>query len=160
MKKRIEFPLAEMMLIVILLSILAFFALPKFVDVGIEACIKSLNATVLSLSSVNRMLYSRAVIKGVQNNALQSTDSLGEKDAGAYLVYGELRAKESDLKRFLEGDLVEYAATNESGVMRLYLDSFKNDACYLEYQQATQKVMPDGQVMIQKALYRVKSTGC
>lgn len=160
MKKRIEFPLVEMMLIIILLSILAFFALPKFVDVGIEARIKSLNATVLSISSLNRMLYSRAVIHGVQDNALQSTDALGEKDAGAYLVYGELRAQEKDLKHFLESDLVEYVATNEEGVIRLYLDSFKNDACYLEYHQATQKMMPDGQGAIQKARYRVKSTGC
>lgn len=160
MKKRIEFPLFEVMVIIILLSVLAFFALPKFIGVGIEARIKSLNATVLAISSANRMLYSRALIKGVQDNALQATALLSSKDAGAYLVYGELRAEEKDLKRFLESDFIEYGRANDKGAIRLYLDSFKNEACYVEYRQAVQKVMPDGQAIIQKASYRVKSTGC
>ncbi|GLS90421.1 hypothetical protein GCM10007916_14880 [Psychromonas marina] len=160
MKKRIEYPLFEYVVIIILLFVVAIFALPKFIDVGIEARIKALNATVLSISSVNRMLYSRALIKGVQENALQTTDILGEKDAGAYLIYGELRAQEKDLQRFLDSDLIEYAPTNKEGVIRLYLDRFKNDACYLDYQQAAQKMMPNGRVAIQKATYRVKSTGC
>jgi len=159
-KKRIEYPLFEFVVIIILLFVLAIFALPKFIDVGIEARIKALNTTVLSISSVNRMLYSRALIKGVEDNELQKTDILSETDAGAYLIYGELRAQEKDLKRFLDSDFIEYAQTDKPGVIRLYLDRFKNDACYLDYQQATTKMLANGRIAIQKATYRVKSTGC
>lgn len=159
-KKPTEYPLFEFVVILILLFVFAIFALPKFTDVGIEARIKALNATVLSISSVNRMLYSRALIKGVEENVLQTTDIFGDKEAGAYLIYGELRAQEEDLKRFLEGEFLEYEETSGQGVIRLYLDHFKNDACYVDYQQAIQKIMPNGQLGIQKATYRVKSTGC
>jgi len=159
-KKRIEFPLLELMLIIILLSVLVIFSFPKFVQVGIEARIEALNTTVMNLQSVNRLLYSRALIKGFQNNSLQATEALGEKDAGAYLVYGELRANEADLKRFLESDFIEYATINKMGVIRLYLDSKKNDACYVDYQQAKQEKTLDGQMIIQKASYEIKDTGC
>lgn len=159
MKKRIEFPLVEVLVILILLFVLAIFALPKFMDVGTEARIKTLNMTALSLGSINRLLYSRAVIKGVQNNELQSTDILGEKDAGAYLVYGELRAQVEDLKRFADSGLIEYVPSKQPGKVRLYLDRYKNNGCYIDYQQA-QKFTIGGQVTFQRATYKVKSTGC
>lgn len=159
MKKRIEFPLVELLVVIILLFAIAIFALPKFMDVGTEARIKALNTTALNLGSVNRLLYSRAVIKGVQNKALQTTDIFGEKDAGAYLVYGELRAHPSDLKRFTDSGLIDYVATKQQGKIRLYLDHYQNDACYIDYYQA-QQVIEEGQQRIQKAHYKVKSTGC
>lgn len=160
MKKRIQFPLVELMLLIILLFILAIFALPKFLDVGSEARIKTLNATVLSLSSVNRMLYSRAVIKNVQNVALQSTDLLGEKDAGAYLVFGELRAQQSDLEQFINSGMIEYVKSNKQGQIRLYLGRYKNESCYIRYQQADKTVADDGQILVRKARYKIKNTGC
>ena len=160
MKKRIEFPLFEAMMIIILLSVMAIIALPKFVDVGIEMRIKALNGVALNISSVNRLLYSRALIKGVQGNALQATEILGEKDADAYLVYGEIRATEEDLALFLENDSIEYSKTKRKGVIRLFLDRFKSDKCYVEYQQAKQKMMSDGKTKIIGATYKVKATGC
>jgi Tfp pilus assembly protein FimT len=159
-KKRIQFPLFEVMMIVIMFSIMAILALPKFVDVGIEARIKTLNGVALNISSVNRLLYSRALIKGVQNKPLQATDILGEKDAGAYLVYGELRAQEDDLKLFLDNDVIQYSQTNKQGEIRLFLDSFENDKCYLDYYQAKEKLMPNGQTAIVKASYKIKRSGC
>ncbi|PKF60765.1 hypothetical protein CW745_12885 [Psychromonas sp. psych-6C06] len=160
MKKRIEFPLFELIVIIILLFILAVFALPKFVGVGVEARIKTLNATALNLDAVNRILYSRAVIKGLQDEPLLKTEVLGEKDAGGYLVYGELRAQEEDLKRFLEVGLYHFSVSQSPGVLRLYLDPFKNDGCYLDYIQATKLVSVSGEAKIQKAFYRIQSTGC
>jgi len=159
-KKRIEFPLLELMLIIILLSVFVIFSFPKFVRVGVEARIEALNTTVMSLKSVNRLLYSRSLIKGVHENSLQETKTLGKKDAGAYLVYGELRAQESDLKRFLDSDFIEYSVTKTPGNIRLYLDGEKNDACYVNYQQAKQLKRLDGQTIIQKATYEIKNIGC
>ncbi|WP_022941491.1 hypothetical protein [Psychromonas hadalis] len=160
MKKRIEFPLLELILIIILLFTLAIFALPKVMDVGSEARIKTLNATALNLGSVNRLLYSRAVIKNVQNNVLQSTNILGKKEAGAYLVYGELRAQQNDLQLFLESTLFEYSEAKPQGRIHLYLGSYKNEACYINYQQARKIITEDGLNHIQRARYRIKSTGC
>jgi len=159
MKKRIEFPLVELMLIIMLLSVLVIFSIPKFIEVGVEARIEALHTTVMNLRSVNRLLYSRASIKGVQDSALQETGTLSEKDAGAYLVYGELRAQKKDLQRFLESDFIEYVIIDRAGTIRLYLDGEKNNACYVDYQQAKQQVA-GGRTIIQKATYEIKNIGC
>ena len=160
MKKRIEFPLLELTLIIMLLSMVAFVALPKWMDVGSEARIKMLNATALNISSINRLLYSRALIKNVHNSALQSSDILGEKDAGVYLVYGELRAQKIDFKKYINSALIAYAKTDKPGELRLYLENYRNEACYINYQQAYPKLNLDGKISIQKARSRIKSTGC
>jgi len=159
-KNRIEFPLFETVLIIILLSVLAIIAFPKFENIGVEARIGALNATVLNLNTLNRLLYSRSVIKGIQDNALQETDIFDTESAGAYLVYGELRAEKEDLKLFLESDLIVYGKGHHLGEVRLYLDSYKNSGCYVEYRQAEKIILPDGQTSIQKATYKVKSSGC
>lgn len=177
MKKRIEFPLFELVLILILLSVLSIVAIPRFIGVGVEARVRALNATVLNLTLVNRLLYSRALIKGVEDNALQSTAIFADNRNGdyfssaqsppppqdsieAYLVYGELRAQEADLQRYLESDLLVYGKHNRPGVIRLYLDIYENNSCYVDYQQAVLKRLADGQHLIQKATYKVKSSGC
>lgn len=160
MKKRIQFPLFELMLILILLFVLAIFALPKFVDVGVEARISSLNTMAKNLNAINGLLYNRAMINGVQNNALQSTDVLGGNDVGAYLVFGELRAQETDLKRYLDSEYVVYDKGDSDGGIRLYLDSYKDSGCFLYYHQAILKEAGTAQAVIQKATYKVRSVGC
>jgi Tfp pilus assembly protein FimT len=159
-RKRIEFPLFELMIVIILLFILAFVGLPKFMDVGSEARIKALNAIALNLSSVNRLLYSRAVIKNVQQNALQSTDILGGEDVGAYLVYGELRARQDDLKQYIGNNLIDYELEKKENNIRVYFINYKNERCYIDYSQAHQVTSADGEKLIKKARSRIKSTGC
>lgn len=160
MKKRIEFPLVELMLLIILIAAIIFFAMPRYLDIGTEARIKSLNAIALNISSVNRLLYSRSVIKNVQLQAEQSSDILGEKDAGVTLVYGELGATKKDLMPYVNSILVNYVKTDKPGAIRLYFDNYRNEACYITYQQAYPEISDDGQTHIKKARYRVKSTGC
>lgn len=160
MKKRIEFPLFELILLIIVLLTLIIFALPKWTDIGTEARIKALNATALNIGSANRLLYSRSVIKNTNKNALQDSNILGEEEAGAYLVYGELRANESDLGLFLDGDFIDYEGTKNEGEIRLYLGGYKNNRCHIIYYQAQQITDVDGQTSIKKAHSRVKSTGC
>jgi hypothetical protein len=128
--------------------------------VGIEARIRALDATVLNLKAINRLLYSRSLIAGIHNNALQATGVLDKNDTGAYLVYGELRAQKNDLQQFLENDSIGYSKTNRSEVLRLYLNHYKTDDCYIDYQQAQKKIMLDGKFAIQRARYTVKSVGC
>ena len=160
MKKRIEFPLVEFLLLLILLFVLAIFALPKFLDVGSEARIQALNATALNIGSVNRLLYSRAVINNVQNSALQSTDVLGANEAGAHLVYGELRAQQADLEQYINNILIAYEQPGTAGELRLFFDNYKSEACYITYYQASLETDLVGKSSIKKAFYRVKSTGC
>ena len=159
-RKRIEFPLFELILIIILLFVLVFFGVPKFMDVGSEARIKTLNAIALNISSVNRLLYSRSVIKNVQHNNLQSTDILGKEDAGAYLVYGELRAQEEDLKQFIDNGLMTYVQGNNLHHIRLYLNNYNNERCYIDYYQAHHINALQGQGSLKRAYSRIKSTGC
>ncbi|PKG39196.1 hypothetical protein [Psychromonas sp. Urea-02u-13] len=160
MRKRIEFPLFELMTIIILLFLLVLVALPKFMDIGSEARIKALNAIALNLGSVNRLLYSRAVIKNVQQNTLQSTDILGGEDVGAYLVYGELRAQKEDLKQYIGNNLIDYELEKKENNIRIYFINYKNERCYIDYNQAHQVTSPDGEKVIKKAHSRIKSTGC
>jgi Tfp pilus assembly protein FimT len=159
-KKRIEFPLFELIVVIILLFVLAVFALPKFWDVGREARIKTLNAVALNLGTVNRLLYSRAVIKNVQNMALQSTDVLGGEETGVYLVYGELRAQPSDLKKYVTSPLITFSQMTKSGEVRFFLENYKNDACYISYREASLITDSDYKPSIKRAYYRIKSTGC
>ncbi|MCP4324613.1 MAG: hypothetical protein GY951_00715 [Psychromonas sp.] len=160
MKKRIEFPLVEFLLLIILLFVLVIFAMPKFLDVGSGARIEALNATALNISSVNRMLYSRAAIKNVQNSALQSTDVFGADEAGAYLVYGELRAQQADLELYISNVLIGYESTGRAGELRLFFENYKSEACYIIYYQPSLYTDLSGNFSIKKAFYRVKSTGC
>ncbi|WP_413700841.1 hypothetical protein ACLKMH_03235 [Psychromonas sp. KJ10-10] len=92
MKKRIEFPLFEMTVIGILVFVLLIFALPKYMDVGREARIKTLNAVALNIDSVNRLMYSRATIKNLQHIPLQHSDVLAGDEVSINLVYGEIVA--------------------------------------------------------------------
>jgi Tfp pilus assembly protein FimT len=159
-KKRIEFPLFELIVVIILLFVLAIFALPKFLDVGSEARIKTLNAVALNLSIVNRLLYSRAVIKNVHNVALQNSVILGGQDAHFFLVYGELRAQQIDLEKVLNSSLIKFSQTAKPGEIRFYLENYKNDACYIRYQQASINTNSDAKASIKRASYRIKSSEC
>lgn len=160
LKKRIEFPMVELILVLILLSVLAVFALPKMMDIGTEARIKTLNATALNISAINRLLYSRALINGIEHHAQQSTDILGEKDTGVNLVYGELRATEHDLSQYIESTLFTYSSTNKSGEVRLYFIHYHHKSCYISYRQAQKKTTIDGQTLLQNATTKITSTGC
>lgn len=160
MRKRIHYPLFEFMAIVIFLFLLAVFAIPKFVEVGIEARIRALHSTALNLEAVNRLLYSRAVIKGVHKNALQDTEVFGSDNAGAFLVYGELRAEKKDLQHFLDSNSIQYYKGDSLGGIRLYLDRHKSSGCYIYYHQAVRKKLENGRTSIKKAIYRVRSVGC
>ncbi|MEI6898056.1 MAG: hypothetical protein V5786_11335 [Psychromonas sp.] len=160
MEKRIEFPLFELTVIIVLLLVLVVFSFPKFIEVGIEARIRALHATVLNLKAVNRLLYSRTLIAGREKSILQDAGFLDESDDGTYLVYGELRAQKNDVRHFLESDSLAYSKTKNTEILRLYLDQYKTPDCYIDYQQATGKVMLDGKYAIQRASYTVKTTGC
>ena len=131
MKKRIEFPLFELTVIGILLFVLLIFALPKFMDIGREARIKTLYTVAQNLDAVNRLMYSRAVIKHVQNIALQHSSTLGGEEV--YLVYGELRAQQSDLINVAISPLIYFEKTDQSGEIRFYLKNYKNEGCYTRY---------------------------
>ena len=159
LKKRIEFPIFELLAILILLFALVIFGLPKMMDVGTEARIKTLNATALNILAINRLLYSRAIINGIQKHDLQSTDILG-KDAGAHLVYGELQAHENDLSHYIDSTLFKYSLTQKQGEIRLYFINYQNEFCYITYSQAKQTLTTNGQVSIQPATVKIKSTGC
>jgi len=159
LKKRIEFPIVELLVIIILLFVLVIFGLPKMLDVGSEARIKTLNATALNISAVNRLLYSRAVINGIQKYDLQNTDILG-KDAGVHLVYGELQANEDDLSHYIDSTLFKYSPSEKEGEIRLYFINYQNESCYITYSQAQQILTADGQASIQNATVKIKRTGC
>tara|TARA_R110001583_G_scaffold51161_2_gene159700 strand:+ start:23404 stop:23895 length:492 start_codon:yes stop_codon:yes gene_type:complete len=162
-KKRIEFPLFELTAISILLSVLLIFALPKFVDVGREARIKTLNAVAQNLDAVNRLMYSRAVIKNVQNVPLQHSAVLGGEDADVYLVYGELRAEQNDLSNIGISPLISFEKTNQSEEIRLYLKNYQNEGCYINYHQASlvdDVNTPTVSPAIKKAHYDIQHVDC
>jgi MSHA pilin protein MshA len=162
-KKRIEFPLFELVVIGILLFVVLIVALPKFIDVSREARIKTLNAVVQNLEAVNRLMYSRAVIKNVQNVALQHSDVLGGEVINVYLVYGELRAEPVDLMNVTISPLIILEKTKQPGEVRFYLKNYQKEGCYIDYQQAylINNLRPDSvSPIINRAQYHVNSINC
>lgn len=67
MKKNQGFTLVELVIVIVILGILAVTAAPRFLNLGADARAGTLDAVRGSLESAGAMVFSKAILQGVEN---------------------------------------------------------------------------------------------
>ena len=117
MQKSKGFTLVELVIVIVILGILAVTAAPKFLNLAGDAKEGTLTAVEASLKSANAVIYSKAVLQGVQK-----TDSATVNESGTNIAvaYGYVDATEAAVSAVLDLDggftiLQGTAVTYENG---------------------------------------------
>lgn len=87
-KKQQGFTLIELVVIIVILGILAVTAVPKFVNITSDtnkAILESMGGTILSAS---KLVYGKAIIQGLQNQAITNIDINGDGNTDIEIKYG------------------------------------------------------------------------
>jgi MSHA pilin protein MshA len=87
-KKQQGFTLIELVVVIVILGILAVTAAPKFIDLSADADKAVLEAASGSLLSGAKLVYSKAIIQGVQNQELTDIDINGDGTTDVEIKYG------------------------------------------------------------------------
>ena len=72
MKRQAGFTLIELVVVIVILGILAITAAPKFLNMQGDARVATLNGMKAAMQSASSMVYSKAVIKGVETSGASS----------------------------------------------------------------------------------------
>lgn len=75
MKRQAGFTLIELVVVIVILGILAITAAPKFLNMQGDARVATLNGMKAAMQSASSMVYSKAVIKGIETSASGSVSS-------------------------------------------------------------------------------------
>ena len=87
MKRSAGFTLIELIIVIVILGILAVTAAPKFINMQNEARISTVNSMKGAVESASTMVYSKAIIKGVDKSKNASTVTI-DGSATVDTVYG------------------------------------------------------------------------
>lgn len=102
MHKKNGFTLIELIIVIIILGVLAVTAAPKFINLSSDAKAASMNAIGGALNSAKDMVYSAALITGMQN---VTGVSLSDKVRGVPIAFGYPKATSGAIKASTTIDL-------------------------------------------------------
>ncbi len=88
MKRSAGFTLIELIIVIVILGILAVTAAPKFMNMQGDARAATINAMKGSVQSAANMVYSKAVIKGLDKTNAANTTVVFDGTNYAYITYG------------------------------------------------------------------------
>lgn len=125
--KQKGFTLIELIIVIVLLGILAAFALPRFANLTTASNEAALDGLEGALRSASSIVYSQAVIQGVQQLPTSSVDLNGDGTGDINVEYGYPSDDRSDgiVLAMSDGFADEWAWTSRLGPQRVVIASSK-----------------------------------
>ncbi|MCT8987994.1 type II secretion system protein [Shewanella phaeophyticola] len=145
MQKQQGFTLIELVVVIIILGILAVTAAPKFINLQGDARVSALSGLKASIQGANTLVYSKAALAGKEGDETETLD-IGSGTEDLNIVYGYMKAKQSDLEEALDVTFDALAAV-DSGTNDWIIDDTTDgevtiyqrgapDTCTLVYKDA------------------------
>ncbi|MCF1429496.1 MAG: type II secretion system protein [Shewanella sp.] len=153
MKRQQGFTLIELVVVIVILGILATTAIPKFVNLQSDARVSTLNGLKGAIAGANNLIYSKALVKGVQKSAAATNVDIGN-GVNVSTIYGYMLATNTALAAGVDITLqaasvsnptADWLYTNTSGTpARIVIRQNGAPAsnCYLTYTQADATNLP------------------
>ncbi|MGE4259686.1 type II secretion system protein [Shewanella sp.] len=152
MRKQQGFTLIELVVVIIILGILAVVAAPKFMNLQGDAKASTLKGMEAALKGANSIVYSKAVIKGIEkadgshaDNDYVTIDSAATPTT-IKTVYGYIAGDKDEVAKALEASSSDWTIekpaddTVSSANVIIHLKDNSPSAtnkCFLEYTQAS-----------------------
>ena len=164
MKRSAGFTLIELIIVIVILGILAVTAAPKFMNMQGDARKAVLNGMSASMKAAANMVYSKAIIAGVEKKARQVLAIQGVTGDSTDIAFGYPTAADTGILEVLDAKTSATGANAEWGRGALNGNYIMwptgvatnaataiNAACYIQYTPATSATVP---------VYTVVPTGC
>ena len=165
MKRSAGFTLIELIIVIVILGILAVTAAPKFINMQGDARKSVLNGMSASIKTAANLVYSKAIIAGVEKQARQVLAIQGVTGDSTDIAFGYPTAADTGILEVLDAKTSATGANAEWGRGALNGNYFMwptgvatiaataiTAACYIQYTPATSATVPP--------VYTVEATGC
>lgn len=140
MKRSAGFTLIELIIVIVILGILAVTAVPKFINMQGDARAASVKSMGSSITSAASMIYSKAVIGGVEKNAASASPAptVTINSNAVELNYGYPTATTANLTDILDGfNASDWSITTGTGNITIKPAGFTASTCQIVYTEAT-----------------------
>lgn len=164
MKRSAGFTLIELVIVIVILGILAVTAAPKFMNMQGDARKSVLNGMSASIKTAANLVYSKAIIAGVEKQARQVLAIQGVTGDSTDIAFGYPTAADTGILEVLDAKTSATGANAEWGRGALNGNYIMwptgvattaaaaiTAACYVQYTPATSATVP---------VYTVVPTGC
>ena len=165
MKRSAGFTLIELIIVIVILGILAVTAAPKFMNMQGDARKSVLNGMSASIKTAANLVYSKAIIAGVEKQARQVLAIQGVTGDSTDIAFGYPTAADTGILEVLDAKTSATGADAEWGRgvngsdyimwptgVATTVDTAIKAACYIQYTPATSATVPP--------VYTVEATGC
>ena len=164
MKRSAGFTLIELIIVIVILGILAVTAAPKFMNMQGDARKSVLNGMSASIKTAANLVYSKAIIAGVEKQPRQVLAIQGVTGDSTDIAFGYPIAADNGILEVLDAKTSATGANAEwgrgalngnyimwpTGVATTAATAI-TAACYIQYTPATSATVP---------VYTVEATGC
>ena len=130
------FTLIELIIVIVILGILSVVAAPRFMNIASDARTSAIESLTGSISSFDKLVYSKSLILGIQNNDHNSNEADQDLQGGFFLgtdfihtVYGHPWIfNENTIKNVLDSD-VEF----QSGNSKFTVCEYEGEFCAIRF---------------------------
>ncbi len=150
MRQQKGFTLIELVMVIVILGILAAFALPRFADLGGDARVAAVQGIGSNIKSAAAIVHSAALVKGVAGTASGATVSLEGQTIDLAYGYPTAGTAVKESSQFFPTSS-DYTEATASGVTT-WDRAGAPGTCQVKYTQATATTAP--------AQVAVDTSGC